>query len=221
MTEGIGIPEHKAQSTSPQLRPLISIIVPAYNCEKFIARALDSLINQDISPRNYEILITDDGSTDNTGTICDTLAAKHSFIHVTHTENFGASHARNVALPQCRGEYITFCDADDYVSPQMVSVLTKTIDIHHRPDFLVWHYYNKYERNDHSRHVFELPDSGLPVYDVQNMAEADSEYSNGEELGFRILKDNVVGGFTWNKLIRRELVNTGFNENLKVLMDQY
>ena len=202
--------ERRTPNAEPQEYPLISIIVPAYNCGKFIAKALDSLINQDIPIRNYEIIITDDGSTDQTGTICDTYAERFPFIHVTHTANFGASHARNVALPQCRGEYITFCDADDYVSSQLISVLTRAIDVFGRPDFLVWHYYNDYE----------LPAEGFPVYDVQGMSRTEGEFYDGEELCLRILRDNVVGGFTWNKLIRNELA-AGFNENLKVLMDHY
>ena len=87
-------------SQNSDLRPMISIIVPAYNSEKYIQQALNSLINQDIPERNYEIIITGDGSTDSTGRICDSYAEKYSFIHVTHTENFGSSHSRNIALPQ-------------------------------------------------------------------------------------------------------------------------
>ena len=131
-----------------------SIMVPAYNCEKYISIALDSLINQDIPERNYEIIITDDGSTDSTGRICDSYAEKYPFVHVTHTENFGPSHARNVAMPQCRGEYITFCDSDDIASPQLVSVVKKVIETYNHPDIITHSF------------IRELPEGGWPVYDT-------------------------------------------------------
>ena len=200
--------EHRAPSTEPQDCPLISIIVPVYNCGKFIAKALDSLINQDIPTRNYEIIITDDGSTDDTPAICDTYAAQHSFIHVTHTENFGASHARNVALPQCRGEYITFCDADDAVSPQLISVLSKAIALLHEPDIV------------HYGHFVELPANGWSVYDVDNIKASEADCISAETLAVRCA--GYVGGYIWNKVFRSELAKSvRFDESVKASEDSY
>ena len=199
-----------AHSSQPDSCPKFSIIVPVYNAEKYIAKCLDSLINQDMPSRNYEIIITDDGSTDSSGEICDSYADKYPFIHVTHTENHGAGHARNVAIPQCRGEYVTFCDADDYVSPCLIPVLTRAADVLGHPDVIVFRHYTS----------MDFPAEGFPVYDVGNMKSSDAEISDGEELCVRILRSNDVGGFTWNKLIKSELARGFlFDESLRVAMD--
>ncbi len=92
----------------------ISVIIPVYNVEKYIKQCLDSVINQ--TYKNLEILLVDDGSTDNSGTICDEYAKKDSRIKVIHKENGGLSSARNVALDIATGEYIAFVDSDDYIA---------------------------------------------------------------------------------------------------------
>ncbi|MBQ9627772.1 MAG: glycosyltransferase family 2 protein, partial [Synergistaceae bacterium] len=167
---------------------LISIIMPVYNCEKFIRQALDSLINQDCPEKNYEIVITDDGSTDSTGKICDDYAAKYSFIHVTHTMNMGVSHARNTAMFQCKGEYITFCDGDDEVSPQLISVLTRAVDIYGKPDIIAY------------SHFKIMPSEGWPVYDIKNMKSSEAELIDSETLIIRTACS--WGGYSWNKIFR-------------------
>ena len=187
---------------------LISIIMPAYNCEKFISQALDSLVNQDYPKKNYEIIITDDGSTDSTGKICDDYAARYSFINVTHTKNMGVSHARNTAMYQCKGEYITLCDGDDEVSPQLISVLTKAIELYGRPDIIAY------------SHLKKIPSDGWPVYDIQSMKASDAEYIDSETLAVRCAGKS--GGYTWNKIFRRELAQSiSFDESLMVSMDHY
>ena len=192
------------------LCPKFSIIIPVYNTEKYIAKCLDSLINQDMPSRNYEIIITDDGSSDSSGEICDSYAAKYPFIHVTHTENHGPSHARNVALTQCRGEYITFCESDDYASPCLISVLSKAIEVLGRPDAIVFRHYIS----------MNIPAEGFPVYNAQDMKSDDAEISDGEELCFRILESNKVGGFTHNKALKREIIGgIKFDESLRYCED--
>ena len=106
---------------SMMVSPLISIIVPVYNVEKYIRRCVDSLINQ--TYRNLEIILVDDGSPDNSGAICDEYAKLDSRIKVIHKENGGVSSARNVGLDNASGEYIGFIDADDYIDLQMYEVL--------------------------------------------------------------------------------------------------
>ena len=98
--------------------PLISLIVPVFNVEKYLKRCLDSLISQ--SYKNIEIILIDDGSTDESGKICDRYAKEHSnIIKVLHQENQGLSMARNAGLDIAIGEYIGFVDSDDYVEPKM------------------------------------------------------------------------------------------------------
>ncbi len=102
-------------------KPLISIIVPVYNVEKYIRRCLDSLINQ--TYKNLEIILVDDGSPDNSGAVCDEYAKLDSRIKVIHKENGGVSSARNVGLDNVSGEYVGFIDSDDYVALDMYEVL--------------------------------------------------------------------------------------------------
>lgn len=95
------------------MHPLISIIIPVYNAAKYLCRCIDSILTQ--SYTDFELLLIDDGSKDASGAICDAYAVKDSRVRVFHKENGGVSSARNVGLDNAQGEYITFCDADDYV----------------------------------------------------------------------------------------------------------
>lgn len=94
---------------------LISIVVPVYNVEPFIRRAIESVINQ--SYQNWELILVDDGSPDQCGLICDEYASKDSRIHVIHKKNGGLSSARNAGVQICHGEYLLFLDSDDYLLP--------------------------------------------------------------------------------------------------------
>lgn len=99
------------------LLPKVSITVPVYNVEQGLTRCLESLINQTL--KEIEIIVVDDGSTDNSGQICDEYARKDSRIKVIHKPNGGLASARQVALELVRGEYYTVCDSDDWVEPDM------------------------------------------------------------------------------------------------------
>lgn len=91
--------------------PLFSVIIPAYNCEKYLRDAVESVKKQPV--KDLEILLVDDGSTDSTGRICDSLAEYYDDIRVIHQQNLGASAARNAGISKAGGEYILFLDADD------------------------------------------------------------------------------------------------------------
>ena len=92
---------------------LITVIVPIYNMEAYLCTSLDRLLQQ--SFQDYEILLIDDGSKDSSGEICDRYAREHSRIRVVHKPNGGLSTARNAGIEHARGEYLTFCDPDDWV----------------------------------------------------------------------------------------------------------
>lgn len=83
---------------------LVSVIIPAYNAEQYVGFCLDTVIAQ--THKNLEIIVVDDGSTDNTGKICDEYANKDSRIKVIHQENKGVSAARNIGLDNIKGEYL-------------------------------------------------------------------------------------------------------------------
>lgn len=106
-------------------QPLLSIIVPIYNIEEYLPRCVRSITAQ--TYQNIEILLVDDGSTDGTGALCDSLAAEDVRIRVFHKENGGSSSARNLAIMQAKGEYLGFVDSDDYIEPDMYERLYAAI----------------------------------------------------------------------------------------------
>lgn len=108
-------------------QPLVSIIVPVYKVEKYLERCVNSILNQ--TYRNIEVILVDDGSPDKCGVICDEYQKKDNRIRVIHKKNGGLSDARNVAIPLVKGEYISFIDSDDWVSPYYVEHLYKAVSM--------------------------------------------------------------------------------------------
>lgn len=104
----------------------ISIIVPVYKAEKFIRRCIDSILSQ--SYPNWELLLVDDGSPDNSGAICDEYELKDERIRVFHKQNGGVSSARNFALDRISGEYITFVDSDDWITRDCLHTCIETVE---------------------------------------------------------------------------------------------
>ena len=105
--------------------PLISVIVPVYNVSSYLDRCMQSLVGQ--TYRNLEIILVDDGSTDDSGALCDLWAQRDSRIRVIHRRNNGLSQARNTGLDAATGEYITFVDSDDILCPHLCQVLYDSI----------------------------------------------------------------------------------------------
>lgn len=105
---------------------LVSIIIPIYNAEKYIRRCIFSLLYQTHS--NLEIILVNDGSTDNCGKICDFYAKRYPQIHVYHQENQGPASARNTGLAVATGTYIQFVDADDTIKPKMTGHLVSVME---------------------------------------------------------------------------------------------
>lgn len=101
----------------------VSIIIPVYNSEAYLAHCLDSILAQ--SYHNFEILLVDDGSSDSSSGICDEYARKDRRIRVFHTKNCGVSHARNIGLEYACGDYICFCDSDDWVDNDWLKVFSQ------------------------------------------------------------------------------------------------
>lgn len=114
------------ESQSSGMAPVLSIVIPAYNSEKFIQRTLSSLLEQTACPECYEIILVDDGSTDATLEICRDFAGKYTNLRVKHQENKGVSAARNLGVSLARGKWITFVDSDDYVMPHYVQTMITT-----------------------------------------------------------------------------------------------
>lgn len=104
----------------------ITVIIPVYNTEKYVAQCLDSIIDQ--TYKVDEILVIDDGSTDSSSQICDEYAEKNENIHIIHTSNRGAYAARNLGIECAKGEYITFVDSDDWIEKDTIEELVKLIE---------------------------------------------------------------------------------------------
>ena len=107
-------------------KEMISVIVPVFRTEKYLERCVDSLVNQIY--RNFEIILVDDGSDDNSPAICDELAKKYNNIIVIHKLNGGLSSARNAGIEASNGEYICFVDSDDYVSKDYLQIMYDAIN---------------------------------------------------------------------------------------------
>ncbi len=110
---------------------LITVIIPVYNVEKYLARCVDSIRKQTYS--HLEILLVDDGSTDSSGALCDTLAAEDERIRVIHQENGGVSKARNTGIANAKGKYLAFMDSDDYAELDIISYLYGLVQKFHCP----------------------------------------------------------------------------------------
>ena len=107
------------------MKPLVSVIMPVYKVEKYLARAIDSVCAQSYS--NLEIILVDDGSPDKCGEICDEYAYRDKRIKVIHKENGGLSDARNAGLDIMQGEYVIFIDSDDYIASFFIEELYKAM----------------------------------------------------------------------------------------------
>lgn len=173
---------------------LVSLIIPAYNDEKYLARCLDSVISQ--TYKNLQILLVDDGSTDASGKICDRYAVQDQRIQVLHQQNAGVSVARNHALDVATGEYLAFTDADDQVEPDYIETLVKNIPGH---DMVLCGYH--FVENDG-----EITDMHLDqdcVVDAHTLLQYHLEDEITVFQGQR--KRPFIGSYLWNKLFRRHI----------------
>ena len=119
----------------------VSVIVPIYNVEKYLRRAVDSLLAQTL--KEIEIILVDDGSPDNCPKIIDDYAEKYENVVAVHKENGGLSDARNVAMAVAKGEFIGMLDPDDYAEPNMFELLYKNM-ISHNSDLSICGYIEEF-----------------------------------------------------------------------------
>ncbi|SMC40372.1 Glycosyltransferase involved in cell wall bisynthesis [Oscillospiraceae bacterium] len=111
-----------------EAKPLISIVVPVYNVEKYLRECVDSILAQ--TYHNFELLLVDDGATDSSGEICNEYAESDPRIQVFHKENGGLSDARNYGIDRIKGDYITFIDSDDFVGKEYLDILIRMAEEH-------------------------------------------------------------------------------------------
>ena len=106
----------------------LSIVVPIYKVESYLRKCVDSLLVQDLSKEDYEIILVDDGSPDRCGEICDEYASRYANIRVVHRKNGGLSAARNSGIEVAQGKYIQFVDSDDYLEPNVLKALVDKME---------------------------------------------------------------------------------------------
>ena len=121
---------------------LITFITPVYNTEKYLADCIESVLGQ--TRDDWELILVDDGSTDNSGAICDEYAQKDSRISVIHKENSGQFPSRMAGIDKARGRYCTDLDSDDYLEPNCVEILKQTAE-NHPADIICWNIKNVFE----------------------------------------------------------------------------
>lgn len=169
---------------------LISIIIPVYNVEDYLERCINSIINQ--TYKNLEIIIVDDGSTDNSGKICDMYKEKDSRIKVFHKKNGGLSDARNYGMKYAYGKYIAFCDSDDFVDKKMYEILYNNL-IENNADISITNYYKFSSSEEITDNYDYKKNDKITVYDKIGMFD-------------HLFDDYLLSMVAWNKLYKKELL---------------
>lgn len=185
-------------------KELVSIIIPAYNCEKYIEACLNSVFNQ--TYENIEVVVVDDGSTDRTLDICMDLKNKYPEMILKTQDNKGVSSARNAGMESSKGEYVCFVDADDYIPSNYIYDLIQNKD---ENDDLVCCKYKMIEKDDG-----EKGDSKST--EVKRISKND--------LLSELLLGSKILGTPWAKLFKRSIINENnifFDEGLKVCEDLF
>lgn len=180
--------------------PKVSIIVPAFNVEKYIEECVLSLTQQTYS--NIEVIIVNDGSTDKTLDLCQKLAKQHRNLRIISQKNAGVSAARNTGLSKASGDFIAFVDGDDFVDKKYIELLVKNYKKHSIPvceyDYI---YLNSVVKNK-----IDLPDSIEVDKVLPNLIDADKN----------------IGGFVWGRLFDKKTIkkyNLSFDSNIKLFED--
>lgn len=176
----------------------ISIILPVYNKQKYILNILRDIREQIF--KEFECIIIDDGSTDDSGRLCDEFIGKDLRFKIIHIKNHGVSHARNIGIKKATGRYITFIDADDRIEPCYLKSLYIAAN-ESKADVVIASYKKWWEEKD--KHIkVELPYSGL-----WKMKDLLSDFAETQ-------KKTGIYGFCWGKLLRAENLNDmWFDEN--------
>ena len=169
--------------------PLISIIIPVYQVEKYLDKCITSVVNQTYT--NLEIILVDDGSPDRCPIICDEWKSRDPRIKVIHQKNGGLSHARNEGLKIATGEFISFVDSDDWIEPNMVEILLTAMQ-ETDADITICRYQKE---TNNVQESISSPSS------LERKA-----YTAEEALELLISSKNIISTAVWDKLFRRQVI---------------
>lgn len=169
------------------MNPKVSIIVPVYNASEFLKRCVDSILTQEYE--DFELILADDGSKDDSGAICDAYAAADPRVKVIHKENSGVSDTRNQAMDQARGTYLQFVDSDDWLTSDATKLMVMTAE-EHKCDLVISDFYRVVGERVSPKGDIEdglLTRTEFAAHMMQNPAD-------------------YYYGVLWNKLYRRDLI---------------
>lgn len=178
------------------MKPLFSIVVPVYNAEKTLDRCIASVLSQDYG--NFEVILIDDGSKDQSGAMCDSHSLEENRISVIHQNNHGVSYARNAGIMAAKGEYLFFLDSDDWLLSNTLSVYANVLD----------------------QHTCDAVIGGLTVHESNKEPYTDSFDMDRffySDLWETMCRDNRRFGYAGGKMIRASIIkgnNILFNTNM-------
>lgn len=171
-----------------------SVLIPVYNAEKYLQESLSSVLEQ--TYQNFEIVLVDDGSTDNSGKICDRYQAEYpSVVKVIHQKNQGQLASRCNAIKAATGDYCVFMDADDLIVKDAFEILNKNLTKSNFPDMLIYSFY--YEKQDGSKRKAEKLFDDNSFFDSSNKEELYKMFFTGTGL------NNV-----WTKAVKRSVLTS-------------
>lgn len=183
------------------MNKLVSIVIPIFDCEKYLKRCVNSLISQTYS--NIEIILVDDGSKDKSGKIADDLANEYQIVNSFHKINGGVSSARNFGISKANGEFIIFVDADDFVARNFVKSIIPT-----DADLGIIEY-------------LQVDEDSTIFHEIEDTSEKE-EIINQESVLNGLLDINNISGYVWNKCFKLSIINRyniRFDEKAKMNED--
>ena len=170
---------------------LLSIIIPLYNCEKYITQCLDSIFRQEMNESEYEVIIVDDGSKDNSYATVSEYAKNHNKMIIVKQENLGVACARNNAIEKASGDYITFVDADDMLVEGSLCELLK-IAIDNKADIVK------------GKHIEVTHEAEYKDYQKNDTKDAFMECMTGEDAIVKVMK--LKEGYCWGYVLSRKFI---------------
>ena len=170
------------------MEPLVSVVVPVYNVEKYLRQCLESIINQ--TYKRLEILVVDDGSTDGSAALCDEYLSRDERVQVFHVTNQGLSAARNYAIDRAKGKFLAFVDSDDWLEEKAIQILVdtaRTMNADVVSCRFFQEYVNKTEESSGTREPFT---------------------AQGEDILKAVVIGCKISNDVWNKLYKAELFSS-------------
>lgn len=179
------------------MKAKISVIVPVYNCEDKIKRCVESIIAQGI--KELEIILVNDGSTDNSAEVCNQIMQNEPRVKVVHQNNAGVSKARNLGIKKAIGKYITFVDADDYLAKTPIYLKALNVIEKENVEVVTW--------------LWQYEQGGKYVVSREKIKNIPYGKINGKRFLNILYEGNYAYGMVvgvWNKLYKRELIENEF-----------